>query len=430
MSKIKNIIPRYILDSRGNPTIEVDIVLDNNIIGRASVPSGASTGKFEALELRDNSVEFHGKHVLRAIQNIKKTIKPALIGLNIRDISKIDSKMISIDGTDNKEKLGANAILGVSLACVKAGALSIQKPLFEYIQSLYPQIDNYIMPMPMMNILNGGAHADNDLDIQEFMICPTGFSSFSDSLRAGVEIFHSLKNNLQKRGLNTNIGDEGGFAPNINNTYEAIDLIIESIEQSGYTAGSQIQLALDVAASEFYNTNTQRYALTSHSQELSSEEMIQYYVDLCTKYPIISIEDPLYEDDWAAWTSLTAQLGNTTQIVGDDLTVTNYYRLKKAIDLNSINAILIKLNQIGTFTETMETILLAQKNKLGTIISHRSGETENTFIADLAVAINAGQIKTGSLCRSDRTAKYNQLLRIEEKQNISFAKSNYIKCKK
>ena len=430
MSKIKNIIPRYILDSRGNPTIEVDIVLDNNIIGRASVPSGASTGKFEALELIDNSVEFHGKHVLRAIQNIKKTIKPALIGLNIRDVSKIDSKMISIDGTDNKEKLGANAILGVSLACVKAGALSIQKPLFEYIQSLYPQIDNYIMPMPMMNILNGGAHADNDLDIQEFMICPTGFSSFSDSLRAGVEIFHSLKNNLQKRGLNTNIGDEGGFAPNINNTYEAIDLIIESIEQSGYTAGSQIQLALDVAASEFYNTNTKRYALTSHSQELSSEEMIQYYVDLCTKYPIISIEDPLYEDDWAAWTSLIAKLGNTTQIVGDDLTVTNYYRLKKAIDLNSINAILIKLNQIGTFTETMETILLAQQNKLGTIISHRSGETENTFIADLAVAVNAGQIKTGSLCRSDRTAKYNQLLRIEEKQHISFAKSDYIKCKK
>jgi len=428
MSKITDIRARYILDSRGNPTIEADVILSNNIVGRASVPSGASTGQFEALELRDKDNNFNGKHVLRAINNIDTKIKPLLLNMNINDIRAIDYKMIQADGTDNKNQFGANAILAVSLASLRAAANNKKNNLYEYINTIYPS--KMSLPIPMMNILNGGSHADNTLDIQEFMIYPTGFNTFDEAIQAGVEIFHKLKMILNRKGYNTAIGDEGGFAPSLTHNEEALELILEAVHHSGYKLNNQILLALDVAASEFYNKKTGLYELQSENKTLSSVELIDYYDNLCNKYPIISIEDPIFENDWDGWQLMLKKMGDKIQIVGDDLTVTNSDRLKRAISDNAINAILIKLNQIGSFTETMETIDIAKKNNLGYIISHRSGETEDTIIADLAVACNAGQIKTGSLCRTDRTAKYNQLLRINESSNIPFANLNYIKCEK
>jgi len=415
---IKNIKSRFIIDSRGNPTVEAEIYLNNGSMGRSSVPSGASTGEKEALELRDKSSLWCGRGVNNAIENIEKNIKPHLIGMSCLDIKSIDNKMIELDGTENKSKFGANAILAVSLANVQAGAQLQNISLFNYI---YQHINaNYLiknrlkLPIPMMNILNGGSHADNNVDIQEFMIMPIDFLNYSDALRAGVEIFHSLKSTLREKEYNTAIGDEGGFAPNLSSNEEAIELILDATHKAGYIPGKDVFLALDVAASEFYCNASKRYNLESEKKELSSLDLIEYYKILCKKYPIISIEDGLDQNDWNAWKIFNADLGNKIQIVGDDLTVTNPQILQKAIDSNVMNAILIKLNQIGTFTETLETIDIAKKNNLNTIISHRSGETENTFISDLAVGSGAGQIKTGSLCRTDRTAKYNQLLRIEE----------------
>jgi len=432
---IKNIQSRYIIDSRGNPTIEVDIYLENGIFGRAAVPSGASTGDKEALELRDKSKHWNGKGVNQAIENIEKYIKPALLNQSCLNINKIDNIMIELDGTINKSKLGANAILAVSLANVQAAANLNNIPLFKflrnYIQGEYPSViksDNYIMPIPMMNILNGGSHADNNVDIQEFMIMPTNFSNYNDALKAGVEIFHSLKSILKQHGYNTAIGDEGGFAPMLRSNNEAIELILESIQKANYNAGDNIELALDVAASEFYNVKKQIYYLESNNSELNTSQLIEYYDSLCSQYPIISIEDGLDQNDWESWRKLNSLLGCKTQIVGDDLTVTNTKLLNKAIKEKAINAILIKLNQIGTFSETMEAIQLAKNNDLGVIISHRSGETENTFIADFSVAVEAGQIKTGSLCRTDRVAKYNQLLRITDyaDKKLQYASKNTI----
>ena len=417
-NNIKTITARYILDSRGNPTVEADVYLNNGVMGRASVPSGASTGEKEALELRDQKLAWCGKGVNRAIANIKNHISPALEGKRSEDIKLIDNIMIELDGTENKSKLGANAMLAVSLANVQAGANTNNLPLFEYIYR-YINPNNiiapaYYMPIPMMNIVNGGSHADNTVDIQEFMIMPINFSSYTESLQAGTEIFHALKTILKKHGLNTAIGDEGGFAPMLNNNEEAIEFILEAIIKANYKPGKDIFLALDVAASEFYNSENNTYFLESENKTLTASQLIFYYQTLCTKYPIISIEDGLDQNDWDSWKTLTARLGEKIQIVGDDLTVTHPKLLQKAIDEKAMNSILIKLNQIGTFTETLCTIELAKKNNFNVIISHRSGETENTFIADLAVATQAGQIKTGSLCRTDRTAKYNQLLRIAE----------------
>ena len=425
--KIKDIKARLILDSRGNPTVEADIILENDIIGRASTPSGASTGDKEAIELRDNDVNWGGKGVDTAINNIHRYIKPKLIGKSTFDIQKIDNILLKLDNTQNKSKLGANAILAVSLANVQAGANSQRKYLYQYI---YEYINkrkkpNYInMPIPMMNILNGGSHADNTVDFQEFMIMPTNFSNYKDILQCGTEIFHSLKKILKKNNHNTNIGDEGGFAPNLNSNEEAIELILFAISKANYKPGKDVFLALDVAASEFFLESENKYFLESENKKISSLQLIEYYKKLCTKYPIVSIEDGLDQNDWKSWNKLNQELGQKIQIVGDDLTVTNSQLLQKSINLKSMNAILIKLNQIGTFTETLETIKLAQKNQFNTIISHRSGETENTFIADLAVATAAGQIKTGSLCRTDRTAKYNQLIRIEESMNNKIKLSN------
>ena len=432
-NKIKDIKARLIIDSRGNPTIEADVILENNILGRASVPSGASTGDKEALELRDKDIMWCGKGVNKAISNIKNKIRPKLIGMDCTDIRLVDNTMIKADGTPNKSQLGANAILAVSLANVQAGAnfqkMSLFQYIYNYIHQPTPQVCfEWSMPIPMMNILNGGSHADNNVDIQEFMIMPIGFVSYSDSLRAGVEIFHSLKKLLKSKSYNTAIGDEGGFAPNLNSNEEAVELILQAISSAGYDPGKNIFLALDVAASEFYNSKTKKY--TIDSKDVNALELIDYYKMLCKKYPIVSIEDGLDQNDWDSWKILTTNLGNDIQIVGDDLTVTNPKLLQKAVDENSMNAILIKLNQIGTFTETLKAIQLAQANNFNTIISHRSGETEDTFISDLSVAVNSGQIKTGSLCRTDRTAKYNQLLRIEEciKPNTSFSKMNYLGC--
>ena len=423
---IKDIKSRYIIDSRGNPTVEADVYLSNGIFGRAAVPSGASTGDKEALELRDKDVIWCGKGVNQAINNINDYIKPNLIGMDCSDIQLIDNKMIEIDGTDNKSKLGANAILAVSLANIQAGANYYNRSLFQYIREYLlntgiAKYQNYKLPIPMMNILNGGSHADNNVDIQEFMIMPVKFTKYSDALRAGTEIFHSLKVLLKKKGYNTAIGDEGGFAPNLKSNEEALEIILKSIEDSGYIPGKNIYLALDVAASEFYNAKLKKY--TIDSKKISALQLIEYYKMLCEKYPIISIEDGLDQNDWNSWKILSELLGNKIQIVGDDLTVTNPILLQKSIDEKAMNAILIKLNQIGTFSETITAIFKAKANNFNNIISHRSGETENTFIADLAVACNAGQIKTGSLCRTDRTAKYNQLLRIEEElgTNAQFA---------
>ena len=416
-TKIQNILSRYVLDSRGFPTVEAEVHLSDGKMGRACVPSGASTGDKEAIELRDLENAWAGKGVEKALKSIQNHIAPHIIGESPFDIENIDNMMINLDGTENKSKLGANAILAVSLANVRAGANSRCKSLFQYIQesvSFKAEPRTMNMPIPMMNILNGGSHADNNVDIQEFMIMPVNFSKYSDALRAGVEIFHSLKSILKKNNYNTSIGDEGGFAPSLKNNEQAIELILQAIEKTEYKPGKDIFLALDVAASEFYNENTKKYFLEAENKELFSEQLIDYYVEICSQYPIISIEDGLDQNDWDNWNILNNMLGNKVQIVGDDLTVTNPKLLQKAITNKSMNAILIKLNQIGTFSQTIESIDLAKRNNLGVIISHRSGETEDTFISDLSVAVNAGQIKTGSLCRSDRTSKYNQLLRIEE----------------
>ena len=408
-SQIKNIHAREILDSRGNPTIEVDVLIENNIIGRASVPSGASTGKFEASELRDkDNNRYMGKGVINAVENVNGELNKVLMGLDINDQSKIDNTMIELDGTENKSRLGANAILGVSMASIRAAAQLNNCPLYKY---LSPN-NNLIMPVPMMNILNGGSHADNTVDIQEFMVFPFGAKTFSQSLRIGTEIFHQLKSELSQKGLNTTVGDEGGFAPNLTSNEQALELIITAIKNSGYIPGKEVFIALDVAASELFNDGL--YNLESEDKAYSSDEMIDYLCTLIDKYPIISIEDGLDENDWNGWGKLNNKLGGDIQIVGDDLTVTNIKRLQRAIDENSMNSILIKLNQIGTITETIQAIELAKNVGYGAIISHRSGETEDTIIADFSVAMGMGQIKTGSASRSDRVSKYNQLLRIEE----------------
>ena len=421
MNEIQNIHARQIIDSRGTPTLEVDCKLSDGSFGRAAVPSGASTGEHEALELRDSSSKYFGKSVFQAIENVNIQIAQTLIGQPAEDIYHIDRIMLELDGTQNKENLGANAILGVSLAALKALAQSHHMQLYQYIYSIFKtKTAKYSMPVPMMNILNGGAHADNNVDIQEFMIYPKNFKSFSDALRAGCEIFNTLKSVLKKNGYNTAVGDEGGFAPNLRSNQEAIDLILEAIELSHYKSGADIFLTLDVAASELYNRDTSKYKLKSENLELNADEMINYYKNLCTQYPIISIEDGLDENDWKGWKKLTSELQHLNtgiQLIGDDLTVTNPIRLQRAIDESAMNAILIKLNQIGTVSETLDVISLAQQSNFGTIISHRSGETEDTTIADLVVGTCAGQIKTGSLCRSERVAKYNQLLRIEEDLN-------------
>tara|TARA_B110000438_G_C15799144_1_gene644289 strand:- start:692 stop:2005 length:1314 start_codon:yes stop_codon:yes gene_type:complete len=434
-NNIKDIKSRFILDSRGNPTVEAEVILEDGTTGRASAPSGASTGDKEALELRDNDLSWHGKGVNQAVVNIQKTIKPQLIGLSPLNVDEIDQALLNIDGTENKSKLGANSMLAVSLANIKAGAKSSRQYLYEYIfqyinKTTHTSCGKITMPTPMMNILNGGSHADNTVDFQEFMIMPVNFSGYKDVLQCGTEIFHTLKNILKTHGHNTSIGDEGGFAPNLKSNEEAIDLILSAIAKAGYADGKDVFIALDVAASEFFLKKEKKYFLESENKKLTSIELIEYYKNLCSKYPIISIEDGLDQNDWESWQTLNKTLGKSIQIVGDDLTVTNPKLLKKAINLKSMNAILVKLNQIGTFSETIETIQLAKKNKFNTIISHRSGETEDTFISDLAVATNAGQIKTGSLCRTDRTAKYNQLLRIEESMNfnvkLSKPKINFI----
>jgi len=416
-SSIHKIIAREILDSRGNPTIEVDALLSNGAFGRAAVPSGASTGEHEAIELRDNDrLRYLGKGVKKAVENINTVIANAIIGLDAFNQKNIDDAMIALDGTPNKSYLGANSILGVSLAVAKSASNAKNKPLYEYLNK--DRI--YTMPIPMMNIINGGSHADNNIDFQEFMIFPIGANSFSIALQMGTEIFHQLKIVLKGRDLNTAVGDEGGFAPNLKSNEEAIEAILTAIDKAGYKAGKDIYIALDVAASEIFDEN--KYILKSECKSLSSDQMISYYKNLINKYPIISIEDGLAENDWDGWVSMNEELGSKIQIVGDDLTVTNINRLKKAIDLKAMNAILIKLNQIGSLTETLEAIDLAKKTNFGAIISHRSGETEDTTIADLAVACGVGQIKTGSASRTDRICKYNQLLRIEE--NLS-NKSKY-----
>ena len=409
-SRIKNIHSREILDSRGNPTVEVDVILGNGVTGRAAVPSGASTGKFEAMELRDNDKKrYMGKGVLTAVNNINSEIDKILIGSNVVDQKKIDQIMIDLDGTDNKSRLGANAILGVSMATARAAAKDNNCPLYEYL-SVNKKL---LMPVPMMNILNGGSHADNTVDIQEFMIFPFGAKTFSDALRMGTEIFHQLKLELSLQELNTAVGDEGGFAPNLGSNEQALEIILIAIKNAGYIAGKEIFIALDVAASELFNNDL--YNLKSEDKTYSSDEMISYLKNLVDKYPIISIEDGLDQSDWEGWKNLNRVLGKNIQIVGDDLTVTNIHRLKRAINEKSMNSILIKLNQIGTITETVQAVELAKKVGFGAIISHRSGETEDTIIADFSVAMGMGQIKTGSASRSDRVSKYNQLLRIEEK---------------
>ncbi|CAM2009339.1 phosphopyruvate hydratase [Acanthopleuribacter pedis] len=409
MSFIEEVVGRQILDSRGNPTIEVDVYLENGAMGRAAVPSGASTGEHEALELRDgDKAKYMGKSVEQAVENIREKIARAVEGIDARDQIAVDRAMLLLDGTDNKSSLGANAMLGVSLAAAKAAADDLDLPLFRYIGG----IDACVLPVPMMNILNGGAHADNNVDIQEFMVMPVGASSFSEGLRAGTEVFHHLKAVLKANNLNTAVGDEGGFAPNLSSNAQALDFILEAIEKAGYKAGEDFVLALDVASSEFYKDG--KYHLEGEGRSLTSDELVAFYKDLCDKYPIRSIEDGMDENDWEGWAKLTQTIGDRVQLVGDDLFVTNPKILKRGIDEGIGNAILIKLNQIGTLSETMQAIKMAQTAGFNTVISHRSGETEDVTIADLAVAVNAGQIKTGSACRTDRIAKYNQLLRIEE----------------
>ncbi len=417
--EIKDIRAREILDSRGNPTIEADVILANGICGRAAAPSGASTGSREALELRDgDAARYLGKGVKKAVANANSQIRTALLDKNVTNQSEIDNILIELDGTENKGNMGANAMLAVSLAAAKAAALSQSLPLHQYIANLRGQTA-LTMPVPMMNILNGGAHADNTVDIQEFMIEPVGFTSFSEALRAGTEIFHSLKSVLKAQGLNTAVGDEGGFAPNLRSNEEAITVIMQAIEKAGYKAGQDIFLALDCASSEFYK-NGQYILAGEGNKAFDSQGFSDYLTGLCNQYPIISIEDGLDESDWEGWAYLTKQLGNKVQLVGDDLFVTNPKILQEGIDKQIANAILIKFNQIGTLTETLDAIYLAKQNGYATVISHRSGETEDSTIADLAVGTAACQIKTGSLCRSDRVAKYNQLLRIEEQVSAAY----------
>lgn len=409
MTAIIDIHARQILDSRGNPTVEVDVQLETGAIGRAAVPSGASTGVHEAVELRDGDKDVYlGKGVQKAVEFVNTEIFEALVGVDAEEQMYIDRLMIDLDGTENKGRLGANAILGVSLALSKAMAAELSTPLYRYVGGTYA----HLLPTPMMNIINGGAHADNPVDIQEFMIMPVSSETYSDALRVGAEVFHALKKQLSAAGLNTNVGDEGGFAPAVKSSEEALDFIIKSIEAAGYTPKKDVVIALDAASTEFYKDG--KYELSGEGKSLSADEMVQYYTDLCDRYPIVSIEDGLAEDDWEGWTALTAALGDRVQLVGDDLYVTNAKRLKRGIDEKAGNAVLVKVNQIGSLTETLETIEMAKKAGFGIILSHRSGETEDSTIADLAVATNAGQIKTGSLSRSDRIAKYNQLLRIEE----------------
>lgn len=409
MSIISAIGAREILDSRGNPTIEVEVLLTDDSFGRAAVPSGASTGAFEAHESRDgDKARYLGKGVRNAVELVAGRIDEALVNLDSTDQRLVDAALISLDGTENKKKLGANAILGVSLANARAAADSSDLPLYRYLGGP----NAHVLPVPLMNIINGGAHADNGVDIQEFMIVPLGANSFSDALRWGTEVYHHLKKLLTEKSLATGLGDEGGFAPDLPNNRAALDLISEAIKLAGYQLGKEIALALDVASTEFYNESTGKYSF--EGQERTAAEMISYYAELIANYPLVSIEDPLAEDDWEGWSSITAQLGEKVQLVGDDLYVTNPLRLQKGIDHSAGNAILVKVNQIGTLTETLDAVSLAQRHGMKAIISHRSGETEDTFIADLAVATNAGQIKTGAPARSERVAKYNQLLRIEE----------------
>lgn len=409
MSSISIVYARQILDSRGNPTVEVDVITDNGSFGRAAVPSGASTGVHEAVELRDGGSAYMGKGVLQAVRNVNEIIAPELEGMLVTEQRAIDARLLELDGTENKSKLGANALLAVSLAVAKAAAEELGQPLYRYLGG----VNACTLPVPMMNILNGGEHADNAIDFQEFMVMPFGASSFSEALRMGTEIFHHLKKVLQSKGYSTNVGDEGGFAPNIQSNEEAIEIVLESIEKAGYKAGEDVYIAMDAAASEFYKEEDQRYHFSDGSSK-SSDEMVAYWSEWVSKYPIISIEDGLHEDDWQAWAALQAAIGDRVQLVGDDLFVTNVKRVQRGIDEKSANSVLIKVNQIGTLTETIDTVTLAQSHNMTCVMSHRSGETEDTTIADLAVALNTGQIKTGSASRSDRMAKYNQLLRIEE----------------
>jgi len=412
MTEIASIHAREILDSRGNPTVEADVVLEDGTRGRAAVPSGASTGEHEAVELRDGDKKHYlGKGVLHAVENVESVIAPELAGMDATNQRLIDATMISLDGTENKGKLGANAILAVSMACARAAAESLGVPLYRYLGG----VNACVLPTPMMNILNGGAHADNNVDFQEFMVMPVGAETFSDALRWGTEVFHTLKGVLKKKGYNTAVGDEGGFAPSLKSNVEAIEVILESIELAGYKAGEEIAIALDPAASEFYDKSAGRYVFKkSDKSEKTSDQMADYWASWVRQYPIVSLEDGLAEDDWQGWKYLTEIVGRKIQLVGDDLFVTNVKRLQQGIDEGVGNSILVKVNQIGSISETLDAIELARRNGYTAVISHRSGETEDTFIADLAVATNAGQIKTGSASRTDRIAKYNQLLRIEE----------------
>ncbi|CAN5154183.1 phosphopyruvate hydratase [soil metagenome] len=412
MSLIEDISARQILDSRGNPTVEVDVILENGILGRAAVPSGASTGEFEAVELRDGDENyFMGKSVKNAVKNVNDVISDELIGYPAVMQNEIDQLMLDLDGTSNKSKLGANALLGVSMAVAKSAALTTGLPLWRYLGG----VNAKVLPLPMMNIINGGSHADNNVDPQEFMIMPTGAGTFSEAVQMGAEIFHNLKKVLSSKGYNTSVGDEGGFAPDLKSNEEAIEVILTAIEKAGYNPGDDVLIALDPASSEFYNTEKKVYEFKwSDGSVRNADEMVEYWANWVEKYPIISIEDGMYEDDWNGWKTLTEAIGDKVQLVGDDLFVTNTERLARGINEGIANSILIKVNQIGTLTETLDAIEMAQKNAYTTVISHRSGETEDTTIADLAVATNAGQIKTGSMSRTDRIAKYNQLLRIEE----------------
>jgi enolase len=412
MSFISSIHARQILDSRGNPTVEAEVLTTDGFMGRAAVPSGASTGKYEAVELRDgNKKQYLGKGVLKAVKNVNDTIAKALVGWDVTDQRGIDAAMLELDGTENKSKLGANAILAVSLAVAKAAAETTGLPLYRYVGGA----NACTLPVPMMNILNGGAHADNKIDFQEFMIMPVGAPNFSEGLRWGVEIFHQLKSVLKGKGYSTNVGDEGGFAPDIQSNEEAIETVLKAIEKAGYKPGDQVCIAMDAAISELYDAKSKKYHFhKSNGAKLSSEEMVEYWVKWCKKYPIVSIEDGMNEDDWKGWKLLTEAIGHKVQLVGDDLFVTNVKKLEKGIAESVANGLLVKVNQIGSLTETIDAVTLAQRNCYNTIMSHRSGETEDATIADLAVALNCGQIKTGSASRSDRMAKYNQLLRIEE----------------
>lgn len=409
--EIIDIHARQVLDSRAFPTIEVEVYLEDGTVGRAAVPSGASTGMFEAVELRDGDKSYYnGKSVLNAVNNVNNIIAEELVGMNVLDQVSIDKTMIELDGTENKGKLGANATLGVSLACARAAAEALGLSLYQYVGG----VNGKVLPVPMMNIMNGGKHADNNVDLQEFMIMPVGAENFSDALRMCAEVYHALKALLKSKGMSTGVGDEGGFAPNLQSNEEAISVIIEAIEKAGYKPGKEIFIALDPASSEFFNEETKMYELTGEGKTLNPAQMVDFYVDLVEKYPIISIEDGMAEEDWEGWKIMTDKLGSKIQLVGDDLFVTNTKRLSKGIETKTANSILIKLNQIGTLTETLNAIEMAERAGYTAVISHRSGETEDTTIADLVVAVNAGQIKTGAPARSERVAKYNQLLRIEE----------------